>query len=71
MGRGTTIQKSLKLINVGNKSYDAQKVNNRFLKTSELEQIVSLENRLQELYAERRARFYVKHIIDCLLSNQG
>ena len=30
LGRGTGVQKSLKLINVGNKNNDAQKVNKGF-----------------------------------------
>ena len=31
LGRGTRVQKSLKLVNVGNESHDTQKVNKSFL----------------------------------------
>ena len=32
---------------------------------------ISLAKRLREGNTEGKARFHVKHIIDCLLSNQG
>ena len=44
LGRGTRVQKSLKLINVGNESHDTQKVNKGFLKRTEFKQIIFLAN---------------------------
>ena len=44
LGRGTRVQKSLKLINVGNESHDTQKVNKSFLKRTEFKQIIFLAN---------------------------
>ena len=43
LGRGTRVQKSLKLINVGNESHDTQKVN-KILKRTEFKQIIFLAN---------------------------
>ena len=48
LGRGTRVQKSLKLINVGNQSHDTQKVNKGLLKRAELKQITFLANRTRK-----------------------
>ena len=74
VGRGTGTQKSLKLINVGNKSHDAQKVNKGFLKHANSNKLFLSKAIARMKYWRESALlsvFFVNHIIDCLLSNQG